>query len=108
MAKDFARSFYKSTSWRKCRANYLKTVGGLCELCLKEGKYEPAVIVHHKIVLSEKNIHDPEVTLSFKNLTAVCAFHHALIHDNKQFLPNDIAPKRYEIDQDGHVLIIAD
>lgn len=34
MAKEFAKSFYKSKAWKRCRAMYAASVGGLCERCL--------------------------------------------------------------------------
>ena len=31
MAKDWARPFYNSKQWRKCREGYKQSVNGLCE-----------------------------------------------------------------------------
>ncbi len=49
MAKDWAKAFYKSAAWQKCRDSYIaKRIaadGGLCEECQEELGY----IVHHKI-----------------------------------------------------------
>ena len=47
--KPYAEQFYKSKQWQDCRNSYMKKVGGLCELCLKEGKITPAEEVHHKV-----------------------------------------------------------
>ena len=87
--KSFAKKVYQSPQWKKCRASYLKSVGGLCERCLAKGIYRPANIVHHKIFLDEKNVSDPEVCFAFKNLEAVCWEHHAEIHNNQKFLPHN-------------------
>ena len=54
--KDYAKAFYLSEAWRNTRDAYIKSVGGLCELCLKEGMITPAEIVHHKVFLTPDNI----------------------------------------------------
>lgn len=105
MSREFAGNFYQSRAWRKCRESYLKKVGGLCELCLKQGLYTPAAIVHHKIFLNESTIKDPNIALSHDNLQAVCHRHHEEIHENRYFLPDNRAPRRYDIAPDGTVLI---
>ncbi len=48
MAKDWARSFYNSKQWRKCREVYKQSVNGLCERCIAGDRYVPGVEVHHK------------------------------------------------------------
>ncbi len=96
MAQDFAKAFYKSDAWENCRAAYLSSVAGLCEECLRQGVYTPAVIVHHKIHLTPENILDPSVSLSFANLEAVCLNCHNRLHAKN--------PKRYRIDEWGHVI----
>ena len=80
MARAFSVDFYKSDAWESCRAAYLAKVGGLCEECLKQGIYTPAVIVHHKVVLTPENITNPEITLAFSNLEAVCRDCHGKVH----------------------------
>lgn len=70
--KEFAKKFYKSKSWQKCRASYIgqrrMIDGGLCEICGKRLGY----IVHHKIALTPVNILNPEIALSHNNLQFVC------------------------------------
>ena len=98
--KDFAESFYKSKQWQKYRETYLKSVGGLCERCRKNGRINPAKIVHHRIFLNQSNINDPTITLNWHNLEAVCKECHEEIHANcgrKQ-------TKRYIADEFGHVI----
>lgn len=72
MAKDFARSFYKSKAWLKCRDAYIRQRigidGGMCEECKDNLGY----IVHHKEPLTELTINDPEITLNTDNLEYVC------------------------------------
>lgn len=82
MAKEFAKPFYKSQKWKKCREAFVKyriaVDGGICEDC------GDAVgeIVHHKILLTERNIGDADVTLNFRNLKYVCQRCHNLEEHN--------------------------
>ncbi len=72
MAKEYAKQFYSSKAWQKCRAAYIAERimidGGLCEKC----REQPGYIVHHKIILTPDNITTPEITLSFDNLSYEC------------------------------------
>lgn len=72
MAREFAKSFYASTAWKKCRKQYIDSVGGLCERCLARGVVKPGYILHHKIKLEPWNIDDQSVTLNPANLEYVC------------------------------------
>lgn len=96
--KEYAESFYKSKAWQKCRKAYMKSVGGLCEICAKEGYVVPGEIVHHINHISPENIQDPEVLLSFSNLQLVCRKHHSMLHKEKNIL------QRYFIDKEGRVI----
>ncbi len=91
------KQFYSSVAWQRCREAYKRSVGGLCEECMKYGKISPATEVHHIRKLTKKTIHDPEITLSFKNLQALCSScheaKHKKIHENR----------RYTIDEYGRV-----
>ena len=94
--KPYAEQFYKSQEWQKCRNAYMKKVGGLCEDCLAEGRINPAEEVHHKVFLNMYNINDPNVTLNWDNLVALCREHHRQRHSGR--------PKpRYAIDEKGRV-----
>ena len=87
--KDWARSFYRSKAWLKCRNAYIRKRvgidGGLCEVC----KDDLGFIVHHKVHLTPENISDPEISLNEENLAYVCkACHdqfegHGLQHAHK-------------------------
>jgi 5-methylcytosine-specific restriction protein A len=72
MAKDWAKAFYKSAAWLKCRAAYIAERvaldGGLCEECQEQLGH----IVHHKILLTPANITDPDVALNHDLLKYVC------------------------------------
>lgn len=93
--REFATAFYNSTAWKRCRRSYLAYRRGLCERCLKKGIYTPAVIVHHKVYLDPKNIGNPEITMNFENLEALC--HRC--HDDEHYA----GKKRYRVDDFGHV-----
>lgn len=98
--QEYAEKFYKSKAWQKTRKAYLKSVGGLCETCLAKGIITPAVIVHHKIHISPENINNPNITLSFNNLEALCRDCHALEHPEIYRLKS----KRYRVDEYGRVI----
>jgi hypothetical protein len=72
MAQEWARPFYNSAEWIRTRELYIKQRlmedGGLCEECHQN----PGYIVHHKIVLTEQNVKDLNVSLNMKNLEYVC------------------------------------
>lgn len=76
MAKDWAKSFYRSKSWLDCRDSYIskrmQIDGGLCEVCHKR----QGVIVHHIEALTPKNITNPWVTLAHDNLSYECKVCH--------------------------------
>ena len=82
MAREFSKKFYNSKQWIKCRELYKQSVNGLCERCLKRGKYVLGDEVHHKIHLSPKNINNPDITLNFDNLELLCASCHSLHHNS--------------------------
>lgn len=105
MAKAYAESFYKSNTWKQCRANYLKSVGGLCERCLSRGLFVPAVIVHHKQYISEQNINDPSITLNHNNLEALCRECHRKEHDK---FADERMPRRYMVDRFGKIISVDD
>lgn len=83
MAREFAKAFYNSTRWKKCRMAYIrhrKSVdGGMCESC----RERPGYIVHHKTELTPENINDPDVTLGFWNLKYDCLECHNKEHEKK-------------------------
>lgn len=98
MAKDFAKQFYKSKQWKKCRASYIakrqSIDGGMCETCHQEiGK-----IVHHKIWLSPENITDTSITLNHENLKYECQACH-----NKEGTQNEDETERYFFGEDGQI-----
>jgi len=95
MAKDFAKAFYKSSEWLRCREAYISMRGGLCEDCLTKGRFTPGTTVHHVIPITPENITDQSITLSFANLRLVCTDCHAAEHRKNQ---------RYTFDEIGRVI----
>lgn len=93
MARDFAKAFYGSKAWLKCRAAFVKSRFGLCERCGKAG-----LIVHHKILLTPANIHDPSVTLNWENLEYLCLDCHNRTHGASS-TADDV-----EFDEDGNLI----
>lgn len=78
MAQDWARAFYNSTAWHRCRETYKQSVFGLCERC-----QQPGDEVHHKTYLTLQNINDPEITLGWDNLELLCHECHTREHKSK-------------------------
>ena len=85
--KDFAKQFYYSAAWRKCRKTYISMRmaidGGMCERCHEH----PGYIIHHIQELTPDNIHDPDIALSPGNLMYVCHDCHNIIHGYTAQLP---------------------
>jgi 5-methylcytosine-specific restriction endonuclease McrA len=92
--REFARSFYKSTAWKKCRESYIAKVFGLCERCGSGGK-----IVHHKIYLNERNINEPSVTLAHENLELLCH----CCHNQEHMISKKNIIKNYFFDEYGNM-----
>ncbi len=81
MAKEYAKKFYASGVWHKCRDGYIRyrqsVDGGMCEVC----QDQPGYIVHHKQAIRPSNINDTAVTLSWANLQYVCKSCHDKLHE---------------------------
>ena len=96
------KAFYHSAAWKNTRRNYKQSVGGLCERCLAKGMIVPADIVHHKIPLTDENVNDLSISLSWDNLQALCRQCHAEVHDD---MYADRTGRRYRINNNGQVVI---
>ncbi len=72
MAKEFAKGFYNSKAWKKCRAAFISkrvTIdGAICQHCGNR----PGYIVDHIEELTPENINDPLVTLNHTNFQFLC------------------------------------
>lgn len=78
MAKDYAKKFYASRAWIRTQAGFMESKNYICERC-----GDVACIVHHKKHINPRNINDPEITLSWNNLEALCQSCHNKEHLGK-------------------------
>lgn len=105
MAREFAKSFYKSKEWQQVRSFVLMRDKYLCTKC-----GNPAEEVHHIIHLSPKNIYDISITLNPDNLTCLCrnchfAEHKAdKLHGIKQASKAADCDIDYEFDENGYLV----
>ena len=97
MAKDYAKSFYKSTAWKKCRKSFIGSRrsidGGLCEHCKGRSGY----IVDHIVEITPENINNSMVTLNHNNLQYLCLE----CHNKKTFQKNFATRENLFFDMDG-------
>lgn len=100
MAKDFAKAFYNSSKWKRCRNAYIaKRIavdGGMCETCREAVGY----IVHHVIELTPENINDPDISLNHFNLKYDCHICHQKEGKNPDMAAGLV---RYEFTEDGDI-----
>lgn len=108
MAKDFAKDFYNSSTWRKCAKAYALSKCYVCERCHnkfakhggKDG--EQRYIVHHKIPLTPQNISDPNIAYGWNNLMFLCIECHNAIHAKLS------TGRRMTFDAQGNLIAIQD
>ena len=100
MAKEYAKAFYNSAAWIKCKNSYIKSVHGLCERC-----GEPGYIVHHKKYITPKNINDPNITLNHDNLEYLCRKCHNEEHE--RFKKNKSTKEGFKFNELGELVPIA-
>lgn len=107
MAREFAKSFYRSKKWKDCREHIFKKYFGLCAECGKPGEE-----VHHIEFLTPFNIHDPEITLGENNLILLCKECHFNKHKDSNPLAKNFKKKRvvtskgYYFDDEGNLVTI--
>lgn len=95
MAKDYAISFYKSQVWIKCRNGYMESQHYICERC-----GELAEICHHKEYITPENINDPNITLNWDNLEALCR----TCHQHEHFKDDSTCAEGLAFDSDGNLV----
>ena len=100
MAKEFAKAFYKSKAWQRCRYGYIRSVYGQCERCDK-----PGLILHHKIKLTIDNINIPEITLNWDHLEYVCQHCHNKEHHGTR---DDVIRDGLMFDEYGNIVEFTD
>jgi 5-methylcytosine-specific restriction endonuclease McrA len=94
MAKEYAKRFYASRAWERCRDGYIKSVYGLCEKCGAPGK-----IVHHVEHITPQTINDPEVTLNWDNLQLLCQDCH-----NRHHHGEEVTEEGLRFDEEGNLV----
>ena len=97
MAKEYAKAFYNSSAWIKCKNSYIKSVYGLCERC-----GEPGYIVHHKKHLTPNNINDPNITLNHNNLEYLCLECHN--EEHKRFKKKSPVKNGFRFNDKGELI----
>lgn len=95
MAKEYARTFYKSKAWQEVRRYVLMRDNYLCTKC-----GELAEEVHHIIHLTHENITDTSISLNEKNLTCLCKDCHFKEHEE------DRTKKKYDYEFDSNGMLI--
>lgn len=101
MAKEYAKKFYKSKAWQKCRASFIGTRvnidGGMCQHCNQRLGY----IVDHVVEITPDNIDNPEITLNHDNLQFVCLS----CHNTKHFgNGKGVIREGLSFDKDGNII----
>lgn len=94
MAKDYARGFYNSAAWKKCKDGYMQSKNYICERC---GNI--AVICHHKEYITPHNINDSCITLNWSNLESLCQECH-----NKEHHSSPICVNGLMFDEKGNLI----
>jgi len=92
MNAPWARQFYSSAQWKRCRNGYLQYRRGMCERCLGKGIITMGTEVHHKVHLTPENVSDPSVSLNWDNLELLCERCHDEAHRST---------RRYTVGSDG-------
>ncbi|AWK50482.1 HNH endonuclease [Clostridium beijerinckii] len=77
MAKEYAKSFYESSAWKKCRKGFMQSKHYICERCGGS-----AYITHHKQHITPTNINNLNIILNWDNLQALCLDCHNVVHGN--------------------------
>ena len=103
MARDFAKKFYNSKQWKKCREAFKESKNGLCERCLDNGKYVVGDEVHHKVYLTPDNINNADITLNWDRLELLCATCHSIEHNRKE---KEVVREGLTFDSNGDLIEI--
>lgn len=94
MYRDYARAFYKSKAWVQCRIGYMLSQNYICERC-----GDTAKICHHIEHLTPANIDNPNISLNWDNLEALCQTCH-----NQEHHSNGIAAKGLAFNSNGELI----
>lgn len=104
MAKPYAKKFYNSKQWQKCRYSFIakrRTIdGAMCQHC----KEVPGYIVDHIKEIDIININDPLITLNHDNLQYLC--HEC--HNIKTFRKYSPLREGFGFDDEGNLIQVGD
>lgn len=99
MAREFAKKFYKSKEWLKCREAVVKRDFRLCVECGAPGEE-----VHHIEHITPDNINDPNITLNMDNLKTLCKDCHHKAHKRNQFTDHNEVEEGLKFDENGYLV----
>ncbi|WP_346026530.1 HNH endonuclease [Beduinella massiliensis] len=88
------KAFYQSSLWKQTRKLYYAHAFGICESCGGTGE-----IVHHRIPLTQSNVHDERVAIDFANLELLCQSCHRLRHTHLSCAQDGLI-----FDEDGRLI----
>lgn len=88
-------AFYASGPWIACARAYRKA-HPLCERCLQKREISFSEECHHKEKLTPENINNPDITLNWDNIEALCGKCHRKEHKKQ-------ADRRWTVDENGVV-----
>ena len=93
MSQDYARGFYGGKAWKTTQAAYMMSQHYICERCGSLAR-----IVHHIKRITPQNINDPDVTLNWDNLMALCIDCH-----NNEHMGGSVIAEGLRFDKDGNI-----
>lgn len=91
--REISKPFYNSIEWKKCREGYMNSQNYICERCRGV-----ATVCHHKEHITEANINNPNITLNWDNLEAVCHTCH-----NQEHFGSSVIREGLLFDEKGNI-----
>lgn len=92
--KDYARSFYKGKAWKNTQSAYMISQHYICQRCGNVAR-----IVHHVKYITPQNINDPNITLNWDNLEALCIDCH-----NREHMGSDACAEGLSFNSNGELI----
>lgn len=102
MAREFAKKFYRSKAWIRCREAVMNRDHMLCVMCGGAGQE-----VHHKKHITPNNINDPDVTLNMDNLITLCRDCHHKVHERNQYSKHGSVKEGLAFDENGNLVEVS-
>lgn len=72
MAQGFAKKLYSSKAWQELRFNLILERGPKCQACGALVLDTSRLIGHHKVLVTEHNVNNPEIVLNPNNIELIC------------------------------------